>query len=75
MDARPLFHARRAVLVLAAVGGVLVAPLAVNAVHLIVNGDYVTQQNFWRSAPDGIDLLTLALGNPFHGLWGASVRG
>jgi hypothetical protein len=49
------------------------APLALNAFELIRRGDYVTQQYFWRSSPNGIDLATLLLGNPFHPVWGDGV--
>jgi hypothetical protein len=45
-----------------------------NAVHLIVSGQYVTQQYVWRNAPIGIDVSTLLLGNPFHALWGSVSR-
>jgi hypothetical protein len=50
------------------------APLVRNAFHLLVSGQYVTQQYHWRSAPVGIDLLTVLIGNPFHTLWGAPLR-
>jgi hypothetical protein len=35
-----------------------------------VAGDYVTQRYLWRSAPKGIDLATLVVGNPHGALWG-----
>ena len=50
------------------------APLLVRAILLLVSGQYVTQQYYWRSAPTGIDVLTLLLGNPFHALWGLTIR-
>jgi len=53
----------------AIVGAVLIAPLAMAAVSLWRNGGYVTQKYFWRSAPAGVDLATLALGNPSGLLW------
>jgi hypothetical protein len=37
-------------------------------------GQYVSQQYFWRSGPEGIDAASFVLGNPFSGLWGAPVR-
>jgi hypothetical protein len=50
------------------------APLALKALELILRGDYVTQQYFWRSSPHGVDLATLVLGSPFHPVWGAGVQ-
>jgi hypothetical protein len=50
------------------------APLLRNALHVIVSGQYVTQRYYWRSAPIGIDVLTLVLGNPFHAFWGSASR-
>jgi hypothetical protein len=41
----------------------------------MTSGDYVSQRYFWRSAPGGIDLATLALGNPLHPVWGHGVLG
>jgi hypothetical protein len=35
-----------------------------------MTGDYVSQRYFWRSAPAGIDISTLLLGNPSGLLWG-----
>lgn len=49
------------------------APVIWNAVELMIRGDYVTQRHFWRSGPAGVDVSTLVLGNPFHGLWGESI--
>jgi hypothetical protein len=54
---------------------VLVAPLAFDVARMVVNGDYVSPLYYWRSAPPGIDVATLLVGNPFHGLWGSAVRG
>jgi hypothetical protein len=56
----------RVVGVAALVFVVLSAPLIVEAVRLARAGRYVSQTYFWRSAPRGIDLLTLVAGNPFH---------
>ena len=50
------------------------APLLRNALHVIVSGQYVTQQYYWRNAPIGFDVITLLLGNPFHPLWGSASR-
>jgi hypothetical protein len=50
------------------------APILWKFGQLFLNGDYVAQQYYWRSAPAGIDAATLVLGNPFHGLWGAPIR-
>jgi hypothetical protein len=43
-------------------------------VHLFIEGNYVSQPYQWRSAPAGVDVATLLLGNPFHLLWGERVR-
>jgi hypothetical protein len=58
----------------ALVSGVLAAPIAWGALQLAARGQYVSQQYAWRNAPVGIDLLTLLVGNPFNGLWGAPVQ-
>jgi hypothetical protein len=47
-----------------AIACVLSAPVLLAIVTLWMNGDYVSQRYFWRSAPPGIDLATLLLGNP-----------
>ena len=71
-DSRPpLLPIVSIMLVTIAVGA---APVMKNAVGLITSGDYVTQTYFWRSAPAGIDLATLEIGPPFHGLAGGWVR-
>ena len=54
---------------------VLLMPLMIHATRLWSEGRYVSQEYRWRSAPGGIDAATLILGNPFHLLWGESVRG
>jgi hypothetical protein len=41
--------------------------------RVVARGEYVTQQYFWRSSPKGIDVGTLVMGNPLHGLWGSAV--
>jgi hypothetical protein len=56
----------RTVAVVAVVFSVLSAPLIVEAVRLARAGRYVSQTYFWRSAPRGVDLVTLVAGNPFH---------
>jgi hypothetical protein len=58
---------------LAGVAGA-VAPLAARALRLIANGDYVSQPYLWRSAPAGVDLLTLAGGNPSSLVYGHWVK-
>jgi hypothetical protein len=49
---------------LVAVAGL--APLLWRAWSLIARGDYAAPRASWRSGPAGIDLATLALGNPWH---------
>ncbi len=62
---------------IAAIGtvAILLSPLLIHAAVLWRSGGYVSQAYFWRSGPAGIDVATLVLGNPFHLLWGNSVRG
>jgi hypothetical protein len=55
----------------AASGAVVLMPLAVAAFSLWRNGGYVSQTYYWRSAPAGVDLATLVLGNPFGVAWGS----
>ena len=62
------------VLIMMATMVVGASPVIGHAVGLITSGDYVTQTYFWRSAPSGIDLATLEIGPPFHGLIGEYVR-
>ena len=50
-------------------------PLLRAIFNTIRAGDYVTQGAGLRSGPQGIDILTLVLGPPFHGLAGGAVRG
>ncbi len=50
------------------------APVLWNGIQLLAGGQYVTQQYYWRSAPIGIDLMTMLLGNPFHSVWGTALR-
>lgn len=61
-------------MVAAASAIVLLMPLIIHAARLWSEGRYVSQEYRWRSAPGGIDAATLILGNPFHLLWGESVR-
>ncbi len=49
----------------------LTLPLIVGAAALIAGGDYVTPRQRWLSAPGGIELVTLATGNPLHPLYGS----
>ena len=48
-------------------------PLIWHGVRLMASGDYVSQNYFWRSAPGGVDVATLLLGNPLHPIWGPAV--
>lgn len=54
----------------------LLSPVLVLAFRLWQAGEYGSQIYFWRSAPPGIDLATLFLGNPIGfapGAWTASL--
>lgn len=53
---------------------ILLTPLLLRAMRLWIDGRYVSQTYFWRSAPAGVDLATLILGSPYHALWGEPVR-
>jgi hypothetical protein len=53
---------------------IVLAPLIVHAMALWRAGGYTTQRYFWRSAPSGIDLVSLVLGNPFSIVYGGPVR-
>ncbi len=53
---------------------VVLSPLLVHAAGVWRTGGYVSQAYFWRSGPPGIDAATIVLGNPFHVVWGESVR-
>jgi hypothetical protein len=53
---------------------IVIAPLAVRGLHLLHTGGYVTQSYRWRSAPAGIDLMTLVAGNPRSLVYGSLVR-
>ena len=52
----------------------LTSPLVVRVWQLWRSGDYVTQSSSLKSSPRGVDLATLVMGPPFHGLAGPSVR-
>jgi hypothetical protein len=68
-------RAATALLVMLGVFLALAAPLLWHVAGLVLRHEYVSQRYYWRSAPKGIDVVTLLLGNPFHGLWGDSVGG
>jgi hypothetical protein len=74
---RPSFDRRsymRTAIWMASAFLVVAAPVIWKGASLVARGDYVAPHYYWRSAPRGVDLATLALGNPFHGLWGGSTR-
>lgn len=57
----------------AATLGIALIPLVAGAIDLWRRGDYATQHYLARSAPGGVDVATLTLGNPFSALWGTWV--
>ena len=67
-------RAALALAAIAAVGVVIAMPILTSGAGVILRGDYVSQRYFWRNAPKGVDAATLILGNPFHGVWGETVR-
>jgi hypothetical protein len=74
---RPTWDARRVRIPLAvavAVALAVAAPILWKGTLLALRGDYVSQRYFWRSAPPGVDLASLLLGNPFHSLWGPVIQ-
>jgi hypothetical protein len=62
----------RAALIPAVVLITAAMPLLLSTVRLWLAGDYVSQRYYWRSAPRGIDVATLLLGNPYGILTGKS---
>jgi hypothetical protein len=54
--------------------GLVLAPLAVRATALVGAGGYVTPEYRWRSAPAGIDVMSLFAGNPYSMAYGHLVR-
>lgn len=74
IDRANLRAASPVIAVTVAVFGVLVAPIASHAAFVWWTGGYATQVYYWRSAPRGIDLASLLLGNPYQPLWGPLVR-
>ena len=57
-----------------AISLVVAAPLLWKGARVALRGDYVSQRYFWRSAPPGVDLASLLVGNPFHSLWGPVIQ-
>ena len=57
-----------------AIAGALMWPLARAAWDLWRSGDYVSAARGLKSAPAGVDVATLVMGPPFHGLIGGRVR-
>jgi hypothetical protein len=73
-DGSTVTQAVRQLGVVAATFAVITVPLVWHAAGLLLREEYVTQRYFWRSAPPGVDISTLVLGNPFHPLWGGAVQ-
>ena len=71
------WEARRAwpaVAVAAVTSVALAAPMAWKGARLALRGDYVSPHYPWRSAPSGVDLASVLVGNPFHWLWGPALQ-
>jgi hypothetical protein len=49
-------------------------PLLWHALHLLASADYTAPTYAWRSGPQGVDLLTVVLGHPYHVFWGEPVQ-
>jgi hypothetical protein len=69
LDRPAAARALRVTAAAALVGAIVATPLIVSGFQLWRSGDYVSQQYFWKSAPRGIDLATVLLGNPNGLLW------
>ena len=54
--------------------GLVSAPVVAATAGVWLRGDYSSQRYLWRSAPAGVDLLTLLLGNPGSLLTGHVTR-
>jgi hypothetical protein len=52
-----------------AVAIAVASPILVSLARLWLRGDYVSQRYFWRSAPPGVDVATMVLGNPAGLSW------
>lgn len=50
------------------------APLLRRAWSLLLAGDFAGPSASWRSGPAGIDLATIVMGHPWHGVVGGAVR-
>jgi hypothetical protein len=68
-DAGGFMHDALRLLLPLGIASVLLLPLIYHGIALWQHGDYVSQRYFWRSAPRGIDVATLFLGNPSGLLW------
>lgn len=55
-----------------AAAALMSAPLWIPAARLVLAGDYSAPARLWRSSTEGIDLVSLVAGNPFHPLWRAT---
>jgi hypothetical protein len=65
---------RRVLFAAATTALLFLIPLMLRGATLWKEGRYVSQPYQWRSAPGGIDVATLLLGNPFHAVWGERAR-
>jgi len=71
---RILLSDLRVLLPIIVIGLVGLWPIVEHMTSLVAAGDYSSPAHQWRSGPEGIDLLTLLLGNPFHPLTGETTR-
>ncbi|RPI51929.1 MAG: hypothetical protein EHM55_17745 [Acidobacteria bacterium] len=69
------WRAAQALMITVATFAVACLPLIMQAFRLAVQGRYVSQTYFWRSAPRGVDALAPLMGNPFHPLYGGTASG
>lgn len=71
----PAAKAWRLLPLTALTSALLLGPILIAGAQLWLAGDYATQTYFWRSAPPGLDLAPLLLGNPLgwvSGSWTTS---
>ncbi len=64
----------RACCLMAVVFVLAASPVFLATARLIGRGDYAAPRYFWRSAPPGVDVATVVLGNPLHVLYGSLTR-
>jgi len=60
-------------ILLLALALLLLSPLWINAIHLVLAGDYPRQSILWKTHLPGANFWSLLAPNAFHALWGSAV--